>query len=138
MTVDDQPIDFSEFANRKPRTPKRKTGGDPERDLSDVAAIREDVAAVIDSKKLDKKTIEEIAELMIRRNANAIVYGGDAMLPLSSKEASDQAKIWASVASMEAARKNGKGSGHSEEDPTIKAVLSDLERFNREKGRPGR
>lgn len=138
MSDDPQIVDFSDWQPSTKTTRKRRSAGaDPERDLSDVAAARADVAAVIDSKRLDKKSLEEIAEQQIRRMANAITYGGDVMLPATLKEASDVAKIWASVASMEAARKNGKGSNLNEEDASIVAVRSELERFRAAKGKPG-
>ena len=123
MSDDMQPINFSEFQGRAPRAAKRKTKGDPERDLSDIAQARDDAAAVADSRKLEAKSIEELAELAIRRAANVVLLGGDEFLPTSLKEASDVAKIWASVASMEASRRNGKGSTLAEDDPIAQNQL---------------
>lgn len=136
MSDDPRPLDFSEFAGRTPNARKRKTQGDPEHTISDEAMIREDVAAVVDSKKFKAASVEEIAEIAIRRMANAVILGGDGMLPTSLKEASDAAKIWASVQSMAAAVKNGKGSVHNEDDPSVKAVLSELEAFKKTHKRP--
>ena len=123
MSDEMQPIDFAEFQNRKPSARKRKSQGDPEHEVSVEAMAREDASAVADSKKLDSKSIEEIAELAIRRAANVYLLGGDAFLPVTIKEATDAAKAWASVASMEASRKAGKGSALAEDDPVAQVAL---------------
>lgn len=134
MSDDPQPIDFSEFAGRK-GPPKTRTKGGKQAEDEDVReSAREAAKLVADDKKLDGKTIEELSELAIRRMANVVLRAGDEFLPTTLKEASDTAKTWASVASMEAARKAGKGSGHAEDDPAVKEVLAQLVVLQRKGG----
>lgn len=133
MSDDPQRINLDEFRDRKGPAKRKTRGGDPvDEDVRETA--REAAKLVADDKKLDGKTIEELSELAIRRMANVVLRGGEDFLPTTLKEASDSAKTWASVASMEAARKAGKGSGQSEDDPAVKAVMSELDALRRKGG----
>lgn len=113
MDDDMKPVDFSEFKDRKPRAPKRKsTIPSVEIDSDDPAMIA--AAAVIDSTRLDNKSPEELAELVYRRMANVALLAG--FVPKTLKEATEVAKAWASIASLERARKQGQGSVPQEDD----------------------
>lgn len=134
MSDDPQRINLDEFRDRKPSTNKRKVQADPDVEFT-VGDAREAAKKVADSKALESKSIEEISELVIRRMANVVLRAGDEFLPVSLKEASDNAKVWASVASMEAARRAGKHSGQSEEDPAVRDALAHLTLLQRKGGR---
>ena len=126
MNDDDMnPVDFSEFTDRKPRAPKRRSQVPPTDVTSDDPAVIA-AAIAVDSTRLDGKTLEDIAELAMRRMANVILLGGEAFLPKTLKEASDVAKVWASVASLERARLGGKGAELSDSDPVARQARAAL------------
>ena len=110
-----KPLDFSEFQQGKPRAPKRKSAVPPVDSSSDDPGVLA-AALVANSTTLDDKTPEDIAVLMVRRMANVVLLGGDAFLPKTLKEATDSAKGWASIASLERARKQGQGAIPDEGD----------------------
>jgi hypothetical protein len=109
MTDDMTPINFDDFKERKPKAPRRKNVVPPVETSSDDPGVLA-AALVADSTALEGKTPEEIAVLMIRRMANVVLLGGDAFLPKNLNEATNSAKAWASIASLERARKQGQGS----------------------------
>lgn len=115
MDDDMKPVDFSEFKDRKPRAPKRKSIVPAVETDTDDPGVRA-AALVADSTRLDGKSPEEIAELMLRRMANVVLLGGEAFLPKNLNEATNSAKAWASIASLERARKQGQGSVPQEDD----------------------
>lgn len=126
-------IDLSEFRDRKPAVRKKKVTPDHDAHPGDIA--REAASRVADDPgQLAGKTIEELSEMAIRRMAHVVLRGGDDFLPTTLKEASDSAKTWASVASMEAARRAGKGPGQAEDDPVVKAALAQLLELQRKAG----
>lgn len=125
MTDDMTPISFDEFANRKPRAPKRKTTAPPIATTTDNPAQLA-AAVVADSESLNNKSIEEIAEIGVRRMANVVLLGGAEFLPKSLTEATTAAKMWATIASSERARLASKGIPLDDDDPAQKMVKKAL------------
>ena len=123
-----KPISFDDFKDRKPRAPKRRSVIPPVESASDNPATLA-AALVADSTSLTTKTVEDIAELAIRRMANVVLLGGEEFLPKSLNEASNSAKVWASIASLERARLAGRGGVMDDEDPVArmaKRALAEL------------
>lgn len=129
-----RPIDFADFTGRKPRAPKRKTTVEqPPSSTDDPAKLA--ATLVIDSTKLSTKSVEELAELAIRRMANVALLAGDEFAPRSLKEASDTAKTWAAIASLERARLAGRGGVLQDDDPVAamaKRALRELAPFKKQ------
>jgi hypothetical protein len=98
------PIDFAAWQPGTKTTRKRKSAAPP---AEPEVEVRPEIRTAADSTKLDGHSIEQIAELAVRRSANVYLLGGDSMLPKTASEASNIAKVWASVAALEKARKNG-------------------------------
>lgn len=119
--MDDDPklINFDEF--RKPRAPKRKSVVPAVETDSDDPGVRA-AALVADSTTLDGKSVEDIAELAMRRFANVVMLGGEAFLPKNLNEATNAAKVWATIASLERARATNKGVKLEDDDPVIRAA----------------
>lgn len=70
--------------------------------LGDAAAAAE-VAAL--SQALDKKSNEELADLVVRRMAKIALLGGEAFAPTTLREASEAANSWANIAYKEAQKR---------------------------------
>lgn len=66
----------------------------------EVLEARDDA---VTSKALDRYSLEEIANLIVRRSANIMLLGGAHFLPTSPREATDLAKDWARIADGQAA-----------------------------------
>lgn len=126
MDDDMKPVDFSEFKGRKPRAPKRTSIVPPVETDTDDPGVRA-AALVADSTRLNGKSPEEIAELMLRRMANVVLLGGEAFLPKNLNEATNSAKAWASIASLERARKQGQGSVPQEGDEVTRMARRALD-----------
>ena len=54
---------------------------------------------------LDKKSVEELAELAVRRMAKVVLLGGEAFAPTTLREASEAANAWANIAYKEAQKR---------------------------------
>ena len=105
----DDPIDFSEW-QAKGTGRKRKSTTPPAEPEADLSELRDAAKET----RLDRKTVEEIAELALRRTANVYLLGGDAMLPKNPTEAANVAKAWASIRATEKF-KSGEGLTEIEE-----------------------
>lgn len=112
------PISFDEFANRKPRAPKRKSAASEIQITTTDNPAQLAASMVADSESLNGKSIEEIAEIGVRRMANVVLLGGAEFLPKSLNEATTAAKMWATIASSERARLAGKGIALDDDEPS--------------------
>lgn len=118
---DPQPIDLSTWQSATPATRKRKSQAPPppEGETAGIEKLRTAAA----SESLKGKSIEELAELAVRKAANIYLLGGDAMLSTTATEASNVAKTWASVAALDKARRGG---GLTEVDDAVKIAKEGL------------
>lgn len=120
-----QPVDFSSFTSRKPRAPKRKTA--PSVDVTTTDSPAQLAASMVaDSESLNNKSIEDIAELGVRRMANIVLLGGVEFLPKGLTEATTAAKMWATIASSERARLAGRGIALEDEDSVTRMAKKAL------------
>lgn len=128
MSDDPKLINFDDL--RKPRAPKRRSAVPAVETDSDNPAVIA-AALVADSTALDKKSVEDIAELAMRRFANVVLLGGEEFLPKTLAEATNSAKAWASIASLERARAAGKGSTLEDDDPVARMAQRTINEFRR-------
>lgn len=121
-----RPLDMSEY--RKPKAPKRRSVIPPVETDSDDPGVRA-AAIVASSTTLDAKSVEDIAEMAIRRFANVVLLGGEAFLPKNLAEATKSARDWASIASLERARALGKGMRVEDDDPVARVAQRTIDQF---------
>jgi hypothetical protein len=98
-----EPIDLSQWSPGPATTRKRKTTNRPAEPDDQLDKVRD----AANSKTLAKKSVDEIAEMAVRRAANVFLLGGDSMLPTTATEASNVAKTWAAVRALEKNLKSG-------------------------------
>lgn len=60
-----------------------------------------------ESKALDKKSNEELADMAVKRMAKIVLLGGEAFNPTTLREASEAANAWANIAYKEAQKRKG-------------------------------
>lgn len=136
--MDDDPkvIDFADFAPGKtpPRAAKRRVRPNEERNYTDEAQSAADDVAELD--EFADQSIEQISALAIRTMANIVLKGGKKFRPSNLLEATNAAKGWAAIASMERAGRAGKQSSLNEDDPAVKEARDELARFRDQMGKP--
>lgn len=138
MGDDPKVIDFSEFAPGKPapRASKRRTRpgeGDPFYRTDEAQSAADEVAEL---DEFHDQTIEQISALAIRTMANIVLKGGKKFRPANLLEATNAAKGWAAIASMERAGRAGKQSSLNEDDPAVKEARDELAKFRDQMGKP--
>lgn len=85
-----------------------------------MMALGEPTSAAVeagDSQAFSTKSNEELADMIIRRNAKILLLGGEAFAPISAKEATEIAHAWSAIAKNETVRK-GKSKDEGVEDDT--------------------
>lgn len=114
------PIDLSTWQPAAPKASKRRSAPPPpEGETTNLEKLR----TAAESEKLKGKSVEELAEMAVRKAANIYLLGGDAMLSTTATEASNVAKTWASVAALDKARRGG---GLTEVDDAAKIAREGL------------
>lgn len=80
-------------------------------------AVDEAQAAVL-NKSLDRKTVEELADMQVTRMLKVVLLGGEAFLPTSPKEAMELATAASQIATREAQRRKLASIGDPTENET--------------------
>lgn len=82
--------------------------------------------SIADSRQLEDYTIEQLADMEIRRMAKVVLLGGPAFAPVSLKEATDVAHTWSQVAKNESIRKGKTKEDTPEQDSPVEAAARQL------------
>lgn len=96
-----------------------------------LGAATEAAAAAADSDVLASKSIEEMADMVIRRNARIVLFGGEPFMPVSVKEATEVAQAWSSIAKNETIRKGKTKDDGAEDDAPAKETAAYLAKMAR-------
>lgn len=87
--------------------------------------------AAAESDVLASKSIEEMADMVIRRNARIVLFGGEPFMPVSVKEATEVAQAWSSIAKNETIRKGKTKDDAVEDDSPAKEAAAYLAKMAR-------
>lgn len=85
----------------------------------------------MDSRQLDDKTTEELADMQVRRLAKLVLLGGALFAPTDLREASQTAVMWSNIAKVESVRKGKIKDDTVEDDSPVQKAARDLQRLSR-------
>lgn len=99
--------------------------------------VTDAVNAALDSTIARDKTNEELADIIVQRNAKIVLLGGELFQPTTLREATDVAKAWSVIAKQEADRRRQRLPDEVEPTPVedVAAKLGSYEKKMRERAR---
>lgn len=99
--------------------------------------VTDAVNAALESTIARDKTNEELADIIVQRNAKIVLLGGELFQPTSLKEATEVAKAWSVIAKQEADRRRQRLPDEVEPTPVedVAAKLGSYEKKMRERAR---
>jgi hypothetical protein len=96
-----------------------------------LGSVVETAEAAMDSRQLDDKTTEELADMQVRRLAKLVLLGGALFAPTDLREASQTAVMWSNIAKVESVRKGKIKDDTVEDDSPVQKAARDLQRLSR-------
>lgn len=102
------------------------------------SAEQAEIAAA--SQVLKDKSIEDLADMAVRKMAKVTLLGGEAFAPASLREACDAASAWANIAYKEAAKRRALNVADDDDDTPAEAAakaMRQLKKSLRDKQKAG-
>lgn len=102
-----------------------------------AAEVVSAVNAALESDLTAGKSNEELADIIVQRNAKITLMGGDLFLPTSLREVTETAKAWSAIAKQEADRRRQRLPDEAEPTPVedLSAKLTKLQDAMRKRAR---
>ena len=94
-----------------------------------IGDVVDNAQLAADSKAYDKKSAEDMADMIVKRMAKIVLLGGEGFVPVSLKEVTDAATAWSQIAHRETARRKALALPEDEASSDAREVAKSLQQM---------
>ena len=94
-----------------------------------IGDVVDNASLAADSTALNKKSAEDMADMIVKRMAKIVLLGGEGFIPVSLKEVTDSATAWSQIAHRETARRRAMALPEDEASSDAREVAKSLQQM---------